>query len=535
MGISLCKGVRSLFLAIIWLVLLHPGILADAADRASEGGRVVRTSDDPPFLVTQPQSAAGLEGDSITLSVAAGGTAPLQYQWFKDGQPVPGATTPIFEIPFLLEADAGTYRVEVSNAFGKVVSADASISFLPLIQVFVEGNLASGIVRVSKPVLVSLKSARPGWILHYTTDGSEPVPTSPTYTAPFLVSEALELRVAADAPDHLEFLEGDSVRFLFLAPQVIDWEDLPSLRYPESGTVGATSSSGLPVRIRVLSGPAVLEGSVLRTTGVGLVVLRAEQDGNETFAAAASEQSLEIGRGVQGVTFQPIPDRLLDDPPVQLVATTTTGLPVTFQVVSGPAVLSGNLLTPTGVGRIEVKALQGGSDLWLPADAIQSFIATRTMTAATLSIEGPRPDGSYRLDLRAPAEMRGTVEFSPDLRTWTPVGKATGQGPLQPVPVVVQPGSTSGGSGGFWRFQEDAPGPQGPGLTVSSPGPGGKVTVRATGPVDSLITVEFSLDLVTWLEVATVVGAGPSTPVTVPTGLGPDTGLPRGFWRARVP
>ena len=535
MVMILLKGGRSLFLAIISMVLLSLGIRADTADGVSGRGRVVRTSDDPPFLVTQPQSTAGLEGDSVTLSVAAGGTAPLQYQWFKDGQPVPGATTPIFEIPFLLEADAGTYRVEISNAFGKVVSADASISFLPLIQVFVEGNLASSIVRVSKPVLVSLKSARPGWILHYTTDGSEPVPTSPIYTAPFLVSQALELRVAADSPDHVEFLEGDSVRFLFLAPQVLDWDEIAPLRYPESGAVGATSSSGLPVRIRILSGPAVLEGSVLRTTGVGPVVLRAEQDGNETFAAAASEQTVEVGRGVQGVAFQPIPDRLLDDPPVQLVATTTTGLPATFQVVSGPAVLSGNLLTPTGVGRIEVKALQGGSDLWLPAEAIRSFVVTRTTTAATLSIEGPRSDGSYRLDLRAPAEMRGTIQFSPDLRTWTPVGKATGQGPLQPVPIVVQPGSIAGGAGGFWRFQQDTPGPQAPALTVSGPGPGGKVTVRATGPVDSIIAVEFSLDLMTWFEVATVVGAGPSTPVTVPTSLGPDTGLPRGFWRARVP
>lgn len=59
--------------------------------------------------------------------------------------------------------------------------------------------------------------------------------------------------------------------------------------------------------------------------------------------------------------------------------------------------------------------------------------------------------------------------------------------------------------------------------------------MRATGTVDSPIAVEFSLDLVTCFEVATVVGAGPSTPVTVPTSLGPDTGLPRGFWRARVP
>ena len=531
----LSTGVRSLFLAFVSLTLLSIDIPAGAASPSAGAGRVGRASDDPPTLVTQPQSAAGLEGDSIMLSVAAAGSAPLQYQWFKEGQPIPGATTPTFEIVFLLEADAGTYRVEVSNAFGKTVSADAIISFLPLIQVFVDGLPASGIVRVSKPVLVSLKAARPGWILHYTTDGSEPVSASPIYNAPFQVSENLELRVAADSPDHQEFLEGDSLRFLFLAPQTIDWGDFPTLRYPESGLIDATASSGLPVRIRVISGPGVLEGSVLRATGVGTVVVRAEQDGNETFAAVASERSIDIGRGGQVITFQPIPDRLLEDPPVRLVASANTGLPVTFQIVSGPAVLSGSLLTPTGTGRIEVKALQAGTDLWLPSEVTQGFRVTGTITTATVTIEGPRPDGSYLLGIRAPAEMNGTVQFSRDLRSWTPVGKATGQGLQQPVPFVVQAGSTSGGAGGFWRFQEDAPGPQELLLTVSAPGPGGKITVRATGPTDAIISVEFSLDLVTWFEVATVVGAGPGAPVLVPTSLGPETGLPRGFWRSRIP
>jgi hypothetical protein len=59
--------------------------------------------------------------------------------------------------------------------------------------------------------------------------------------------------------------------------------------------------------------------------------------------------------------------------------------------------------------------------------------------------------------------------------------------------------------------------------------------VLATGPVDAIIVVEFSLDLVTWFEVATVVGAGPGKPIVVPTTIGPDTGLPRGYWRGRIP
>jgi hypothetical protein len=131
--------------------------------------------------------------------------------------------------------------------------------------------------------------------------------------------------------------------------------------------------------------------------------------------------------------------------------------------------------------------------------------------------------------------MKGTIQFSSDLKSWSTAGKATGRGLQQPVPFVIPAGSTSGGAIGFWRFVEDGPGPQGPGLLISGPGPGGKITVQATGPVDAIIIVEFSLDLMTWFEVATAVGAGPGMPVVVPTTLGPDTGLPRGYWRGRIP
>jgi Chitobiase/beta-hexosaminidase C-terminal domain/Immunoglobulin domain len=447
--------VRGLFLAIATLALSLTTTWGNAGSR----GRVARASDEPPTLVTQPPSTAGLEGDTVILSVAAAGTPPLQYQWFKDGELIPWAITSVFEIPFLLEADAGTYRVEVSNAFGKVVSANAIVSFVPLIQIYVNGAIASGLARVSEPVTVSLQAARTGWTLHYTTDGSEPLPSSPIYTAPFVVSQNLELRVAADSPDHQEFLEGDSLRFLFLSPQVVTWGEIPKLRYPESGGVSATASSGLPVRIRVISGPGVLEGSVLRATGAGTVVLRAEQEGNETYAASSSEQTLEIGRGIQTVTFQPIPDRFVEDPPVQLVASTSTGLPVTFQLISGPALLVGNLLTPNGAGRIEVKALQEGTDLWLPAEAIQSFVAKQTAAPAVLEIVGPNKDGSLLLGIRAPLGQQGTIQFSADLKAWNSVGEATGAGFQQPVSILIPPGSTEGAPVGFWRFVDGKPAP----------------------------------------------------------------------------
>jgi hypothetical protein len=51
-------------------------------------------------------------------------------------------------------------------------------------------------------------------------------------------------------------------------------------------TLSATASSGLPVSFSVLSGPATVSGATLSFTGVGTVVVAADQPGNSTYAAA---------------------------------------------------------------------------------------------------------------------------------------------------------------------------------------------------------------------------------------------------------
>lgn len=76
-----------------------------------------------PFIITQPASASANPGQSATLSVAAGGTAPLGYQWLREELPLTGATGATLTLTGLQGADAGNYTVVVSNLFGTVTSA----------------------------------------------------------------------------------------------------------------------------------------------------------------------------------------------------------------------------------------------------------------------------------------------------------------------------------------------------------------------------------------------------------------------------
>lgn len=77
----------------------------------------------------------------------------------------------------------------------------------------------------------------------------------------------------------------------------------------------------------------------------------------------------------QAITFPQIPTKLVTDQPFQLNATASSGLPVVYEIVSGPATLNGNTVTLTGVpGDVTVKASQGGDGTYDPAvDLFNTF------------------------------------------------------------------------------------------------------------------------------------------------------------------
>jgi hypothetical protein len=69
----------------------------------------------PPVIVAQPVGLTVGAGAPATLAVDATGTAPLAYQWAKDGAPIAGATAAVYAIAATVAADAGLYTVTVSN------------------------------------------------------------------------------------------------------------------------------------------------------------------------------------------------------------------------------------------------------------------------------------------------------------------------------------------------------------------------------------------------------------------------------------
>ncbi|MDO8540711.1 MAG: immunoglobulin domain-containing protein [Opitutaceae bacterium] len=80
-----------------------------------------------PVITVQPQGRTASAGTSVTFSVTAAGTAPLAYQWRKDGVNIADATGATLSLPNVQAGDAGAYSVVVSNSVGSVMSSTATL------------------------------------------------------------------------------------------------------------------------------------------------------------------------------------------------------------------------------------------------------------------------------------------------------------------------------------------------------------------------------------------------------------------------
>jgi hypothetical protein len=89
------------------------------------------TSSQAPAITTQPLSQSVTAGQAVSFAIVASGTAPLTYQWRKASASLAGATSATLSIASASAADAGTYTCVVTNPWGSVESAAATLSVAP--------------------------------------------------------------------------------------------------------------------------------------------------------------------------------------------------------------------------------------------------------------------------------------------------------------------------------------------------------------------------------------------------------------------
>src|SRR5687767_5749543 len=142
-----------------------------------------------------------------------------------------------------------------------------------------------------------------------------------------------------------------------------------SITFPEIQTNGvpqlhATASSGLPVEYEVVQGAAVIVGNSVTEIGEGPITVRARQPGNVLYGPAIPVDRTFIIRLIgQSIVLEKVPDVIMGDGEggaremlgkssvqpgtnnlVRLRAFATSGLPVSYMLLPGPAILTGNVV-----------------------------------------------------------------------------------------------------------------------------------------------------------------------------------------------
>jgi hypothetical protein len=113
-------------------LVLYSALLAACGNGLSVTAAVsTPASPSAPAVTVQPADQSVTVGQTATFSVTATGTAPLTYQWQKDGMALAGATASSYTTLATTLADSGSkFSVVVANSAGSTPSNSATLSVL---------------------------------------------------------------------------------------------------------------------------------------------------------------------------------------------------------------------------------------------------------------------------------------------------------------------------------------------------------------------------------------------------------------------
>ena len=141
------------------------------------------------------------------------------------------------------------------------------------------------------------------------------------------------------------------------------------------GVTATTMPAGLTVELAYEGGVPPMEPGTYGVTGT---VAELNYQGSAT-------GTLSVLQAPQSIVFD-VPTNQLTTHVTPLIATASSGLPVSFALVSGPAQLgaatSPSQMTYTGSGEVVVAASQAGDSKWEPADTITRTVTVVRATAA---------------------------------------------------------------------------------------------------------------------------------------------------------
>ncbi|MDQ2924903.1 MAG: hypothetical protein M3R43_05030 [Acidobacteriota bacterium] len=314
-----------------------------------------QTSTAPPFTVSTTTQSSG----SISYSVVSGPAT------------ISGNTV-------TLAGTVGTVNLQATQAAtGNYTAATATTSFSvtsgtpPMTLTFATVPTATF---GAGAFAVSATSSSPGAVTYYVTVGHATV--SGNMVTPTGVGTVTLLAKQAASGSYPAAMATTSFSVVAAVP-VLNFATVPNPTYGSAPfNVIATSASSGAVTYSVVSGPATLSGRSVTLTGVGTVTLNASQAALGNYTAATTTTSFTVAPATPRLTFTPISTKTFQsNPPVVFAVSAASASPgaIAYSVQSGPATVSGQTVTLTGVGTVTLQADQAAAGNYTAATTTTSF------------------------------------------------------------------------------------------------------------------------------------------------------------------
>jgi sugar lactone lactonase YvrE len=314
--------------------------------------------DGSPKTVSVTSNPAGLPGIAVTYS---------------------GSSTP--------PVNAGTYTVlavltdpnyQAANASGSMViaMADQTITFAAI------PAHTFGDPPFNPPV--SASSGLPATLTAFGNCSASGVTVT--------ITGAGSCTLTASQPGNANYNAAASVSQTFaiaMATQSITFAAIPAHTFGDPAfNVSPSASSGLPVAVTVVSGPASVSGTAVTILGAGTVTLRASQAGNGNYNAAPSvDRAFTVAQAAVAPVVSAIPAQAQYSDPAAFSVTLTPG------VVNGLAAASSATFTVGGQTLGPVSLVANGTGLQAALPPAPQFLSPGSY-AVSVQFQGVNPNFS---------------------------------------------------------------------------------------------------------------------------------------------
>ena len=234
-----------------------------------------------------------------------------------------------------------------------------------------------------------------------------------TYSPVFTMTDSgSPTKLIATATLNVTIAAAPAIGFIGTVPATATYNAAYAGGATASGGGGALTytlaSGALPTGLNLNAASGAVTGSPTATGTFAFTVMAADAFGD----SATQGYSITVNPATPALAFTAIAAHTYGDTPFTVSASSASGGAITYSVASGPATITGNTVTITGVGTVVLNANQAATTNYTAATASTTFTVNPETPTLTFASIPTHTFGDASFTVSATSASSGTVTYS---------------------------------------------------------------------------------------------------------------------------